>query len=161
MEKEISFLYKTKWKSLIFAGLFFSVCAVVLWHEASTNEQGLIIENIITLSVHSATIFYYVLAAISALFVLIALLSISSARNPKYLVFTETEIIIPPIGMQKNPIILPIKDIVSLNETNISGQVMLTIKTSNKNGVIQRSMLENKDVYEHVKKLINDLRALN
>ena len=62
---------------------------------------------------------------------------------------------------QKKESVIPIKEIISLNETNISGQVMLYIKTKQNKAVIQRSMLENKAVYEQVKKLINDLIALN
>ena len=161
MEKEITFVYKPKWKSLALAIVFFTVCAIALFHKASNNDRGLIIEEIIKLSVSSATIFYYVLSAFAAIGVIFGTLGIVSSRNPKYLVFTETEIRIPPVGIQKKESVIPIKEIISLNETNISGQVMLYIKTKHKKGVIQRSMLENKAVYEQVKKLINDLIALN
>ena len=64
------------------------------------------------------------------------------------------------LAKARHEIDITIKEIISLNETNIAGQVMLYIKTKHKKGVIQRSMLENKAVYEQVKKLINDLIAL-
>ena len=159
MEKEITFVYKPKWKSLALAIVFFTVCAIALFHKASNNDRGLIIEEIIKLSVSSATIFYYVLSAFAAIGVIFGTLGIVSSRNPKYLVFTEIRI--PPVGIQKKESVIPIKEIISLNETNISGQVMLYIKTKQNKAVIQRSMLENKAVYEQVKKLINDLIALN
>lgn len=160
MENEITFKYQSKWKSLLLVILFFALCAIALFHEASTNNRGLIIEEIITLSVQSATIFYYVLSVFAALGIIIGIVGIFSSQKIKFLVFTETEIRIPPVGIQKNESVIPIKEIISLNETNINGQVMLFIKTKQKKAVIQRSMLENKAVYEQVKKLINDLMSL-
>lgn len=129
MEKEITFVYKPKWKSLALAIVFFTVCAIALFHKASNNDRGLIIEEIITLSVSSATIFYYVLSAFAVLGVVFGVIGIVTSRKIKYLIFTETEIRIPPVGIQKKESIIPIKEIISLNETNISGQVMLYVKT--------------------------------
>ena len=44
MEKEITFVYKPKWKSLALAIVFFTVCAIALFHKASNNDRGLIID---------------------------------------------------------------------------------------------------------------------
>jgi len=62
--------------------VFFAVCALVIAEEAATNDRGLILEGIFRFSPHGATVFYWVLAGLSALFVLAALfLAVGAAQH--------------------------------------------------------------------------------
>src|SRR5262245_11917941 len=70
MERQYN--YRPKWAIIIFCALFFGACALVLGAKANGNERGLIINGIFELSAEGATVFYWVLAALSVGFVVIS-----------------------------------------------------------------------------------------
>jgi hypothetical protein len=63
--------------------IMFGVCAGVFFHEAVTNYRGLIINGIIKLDTQGGTIFYYVMAGLSCLFVLAAIWGIINGLTVK------------------------------------------------------------------------------
>jgi len=66
---EIAYPYKPKpGKMLIVVVVFFGAGALLLGHEALTNDRGLILNGIIHFDTQGATIFYWCVAGVSAAF---------------------------------------------------------------------------------------------
>jgi hypothetical protein len=65
------------------ASLFFAVAAIFMASRASTNDRGLIINGIIHLEADGADVFYGVLAALSAAFVIVGVLGMNALRCRK------------------------------------------------------------------------------
>jgi hypothetical protein len=63
--------------------VMFTGCALLLAHEAETNDRGLIINGIIHLDPGGADAFYAVLAALSTAFVVVAILGIRALHARK------------------------------------------------------------------------------
>ena len=63
--------------------LMFGASAGVFFHEAATNYRGLIINGVIKLDTQGGTIFYYVMAGLSCLFVLGAIAGIVNGLTVK------------------------------------------------------------------------------
>jgi hypothetical protein len=61
-------------KVIFLSGLFFAACAGIIGWKAHTNDQGLALNGLVEFSPASASAFYWVIAALSAAFVVAALL---------------------------------------------------------------------------------------
>ncbi len=85
--------YKINMSKMIWPVLLFGAAAVFLFREAMTNDRGLIINGIITLDTGGATIFFYVLAGLSAGFVLLGILiglsSLLEKDSPKVKLYDD------------------------------------------------------------------------
>src|SRR5258708_29914814 len=93
---ERQFDYRPKWTVIILCALFFGACALVLGAKANANDRGLIINGIIELSAGGATVFYWVLAALSIGFVVIAgFFAIVLLTIHQRITLTNTSITIP------------------------------------------------------------------
>jgi hypothetical protein len=93
---EYEFEYKPDWIRILFPGFFFTACVIGLGHEASTNDRGLILDESIHLSPVGATIFYWVLCAVSGSFVLVSASQlIRRLALDQRIAFTRNSIIVP------------------------------------------------------------------
>jgi len=119
---------------MLFCCLFFGACAAVLSHKASTNTRGLILNGIFEFSPSSASVFYWVLAALSVLFVVAGGLTILTT-----LVHGVPDVVLAadsisfPVGFPiKRPFSLPYSQITGLSRSEVSGQRFLMLHTATK-----------------------------
>jgi hypothetical protein len=61
------FDYSIRSAKMILPALLFGCAAAFFFHEACTNDRGLIINGLIRLNVRQGTIFYYVMAGLSSM----------------------------------------------------------------------------------------------
>jgi hypothetical protein len=93
----LRFLHKPKLGVMAGVSVFFAVCAVVLWHRASTNQRGLILWHVIDLGAGSATAVYWCLVIMSIAFALTGLAGVAQALGrPQYVVLDDDAIELPP-----------------------------------------------------------------
>jgi hypothetical protein len=71
--------YRVKLRTAIWPMVFFGAGVPVLFHEAMTNDRGLIIDGFINIDAGGATIFYYVLSWLAVGFVLLGLVICAAA----------------------------------------------------------------------------------
>ncbi len=157
MEKTtLTYKYEGKTWLLLLSGLFFAAAAAFFYYLAVSNDKGLIINNIISLSENGAAIFYWVLFALSMGFVLIMFVGLyfKIKNAPNHLVIDEEKIIIPPIGLRRKTTEIAFSDIESLRETKISGNDMLMIYFNGKETSIHKSLMPNKQAFEEAKAFI-------
>lgn len=69
------FNYSIRPGKMALPALLFIAAAVVLFREAITNDRGLIINGVIKLNEGQATLFFYILAGLSCLFVIAAIIA--------------------------------------------------------------------------------------
>ena len=104
---------------MLICGLFFGACAAVIGQKASTNTKGLILNGIIEFSPSGASTFYWVLTALSILFVLVAgwMIVTTLVHGVPDVVLTN-EAISFPVGFPiKRPFRLPYAEITGLSQS--------------------------------------------
>ena len=157
MDSELKYLYRQKWSSIIFIVVFFGFCTPALFYKAQDNDRGLIINGLIELSTKNASIFYWIICAFSFVLFLFGLISVYfRVKEKKYLVISDFELIIPPVGFNRREYRILLDKINSIQEIKISGQIMLKISSEGKSRTIVKKLLENKTQYEEVKKNLKE-----
>jgi hypothetical protein len=127
---------------MILGGLFFGACLAFYVHRGSSNQRGLIIDHVIELGIDGATTFYWVLAAASAGFVLIALWALAvRALRDTYLVLDERELSIPS-RWSKRVRVIPYSEIRGIELVQINGQHLLYLATESGRVTVAGIMLE-------------------
>lgn len=144
---------------MVWAGvLFFGAGAVVLGEKAWTNDRGLIL-NGIPFSEFGATVFYWVLAGVSALFVPLAvwILFATLVHGVPDVVLTAESISFP-VGIRvKRAFVLPLRDIENISQTEVSGQRFLMLKTAAKKHHIALNWLESKEAEQHLVSALDEM----
>jgi len=144
MNDTLVYPYRPNPRSMILPILFFGACAAIGVVAARTNDAGLIIGGLITLSVRGATIFYWCLAAASLLFVLAGVWGIVAGRNSQGLVrLTPAEISAPRTMRAREPTVVRLSEIQGLAMGQIQGRLLLTIRHPGGSLSIAESMLPN------------------
>lgn len=155
MNRELKYLYRPKWTTMLFVVLFFGVCTAVLFLKARANDRGLIINGLIELSPENATLFYYVLSGVAILFVLMGIMGIYSATaDEKYLVIKGNELVIPPVGFVRKEFRMQLDKPYSYQEIDVRRQRILKIKSEGRSATIVRSLMENDTQFEEVRKIV-------
>jgi len=145
----LEYPYKAKpWMML--AGIaFFGACAAGMGYMAVTNDRGLILNRIFTFSVEEATIFYWCIAAVAALFVVGAIFAlIAGLTNPMTVRLTATEFSAPKHGFAKKPTAIPLHDIKEIAIQTVQKQRFMNIYFRNGKLSIAQSMLPNSEAFE-------------
>src|SRR5437763_1577389 len=100
--------YRPKWMIIVLCAMFFRAGALVLGTKANGNDRGLVINGIIELSADSATVFYWVLTALSLGFVAAAgFLAVVRLAIHQRIVFNEASITIPRSRWSSEEIRMP------------------------------------------------------
>src|SRR5438132_6347408 len=88
--------YHPKWRVILFCAVFFGACSAFMADKATHNTVGLIINGIITLGPNGATTFYWVISALGAGFVLLALLlTVRRIASPQVLEVGTDALLLP------------------------------------------------------------------
>ena len=152
---ERSYDYRPSWWTIAFAGLFFSTCAGVLGYEAWTNEQGLILNGLIEFDVQGATIFYWVLTALSVGFVAIALsLIYHRFTYNQRLTLGATALRVPKSRFSHEVAAIAYRDIRDLSEARVNGQRFLYVVHPGGKYTIVAAMLPSKAAFEEVRDIL-------
>jgi hypothetical protein len=146
------FTYNPQWAVIAACALFFGAIAALMVYKALHNERGLIINGIITLGPAGATVFYWVMAGLSALFVISAfLLIVRRAANPQVLEFTDEAVLLPYGFLQPRVSRIPYAEIKRVWEVKVSGQTFLYLATGGQKFSIMASLLPDRDSYQTIK----------
>jgi hypothetical protein len=147
--------YRPKWTIIILCALFFGACALVLGAKANGNDRGLIINGIIELSAGGATGFYWVLAALSIGFVVVAgFLAIVRLTVHQRIGLAETSITMPRSRWSSEEIAVPFGEIVELSASEVSGQRFLKIAYNGGKFTLTASMLPKKEDFDEICSLV-------
>lgn len=148
------FAYKPKSLTMILAGLFFLLCAIVLFFRAASNERGLILNGIIQMDQGSATIFYYVLTGLAALMAAGGVFGfIVSLKGPRFLVLDDTGVEIPGNAGRK-PVRIAYDAITGLQPGGAYRQRWVYVVHTGGRQAIMGSMLANTAHLDDIAKLL-------
>jgi len=150
----LRFAYKPKSLTMALAAGFFLVCAVVLFLRAADNDRGLILNHIIEMDQGSTTLFFYVLAGLSALMAAGGVFGfVTSLRGEKFVVLDEAGVEFPGNVGQK-PVRIPYASISRLEPGGVNRQRWLYIHHSGGRHAIMGSLLSNKAQLDEIAELI-------
>lgn len=155
METKIYRYTFSKWTSF-FGVLLFGTGVFFMVEEARNNDRGLLLNNIIELSANGATIFYWVMALICFLVVLMLLILAVFSSNNQVITLTEQAIIAPKSGISKKILTIPYIDIIELKTQQVGSNRLLTITHSEGNLIIPQSMLPNKAAFKEMYELLRE-----
>ncbi|PWU19109.1 MAG: hypothetical protein C5B50_07385 [Verrucomicrobia bacterium] len=147
--------YRPKWTVIVWTGIFFAICAVALAYAATTNDRGLNLEGIVEFSAQGASVFYWILAGGSALFVVAdVLLAAMRMTTERYLVVETDAIVLPPTLLRSNPRHVPYCSISGVSEIKVKGQKFLRLRTSSHKYDIGASLMPTEEMYQQLKQFI-------
>jgi hypothetical protein len=148
---DCEFPYRPRWGIILACAAFFTAGGFVLRSAALSNDRGLTIEHLITLSPENATIFYWVLCVVSFGFVLLALvLSVLRILNPQKLAFSADGLFAPKRPWSAHAGFIPYNTIVSVSTTQVGRHEFLNIIHSAGKQNISASMLDSPLAFEDV-----------
>lgn len=147
--------YKPRVWIFLLCTLFFGACTAWLGYMALNNDRGLILNNIFEMSISGATIFYWVLTALSGIFVLGGLWGIASGLlSKKELVLTDDTLSMPKSPMSGKIVKLQYSEILDLSYQSVQQEEFLNIMHSGGKLTISKNMLPSKKVFEDVMNFI-------
>jgi len=146
-QQPITFRCRPSPKATLLRCLFFGACAAVIGQEASTNTKGLILNGIIEFSPSSASVFYWVLALLSALFVLEGgwTLLTTFIQGVPDVVLTDDAISFPVGFPIKRAFSLPYSQVTELSQREFRRQRFLILHTATKQHHIFMNWLGSRD----------------
>lgn len=148
------FAYKPKTLTMILAGGFFALGAVVLAFRAASNDRGLILNGIINMDQGGATTFYYMLAGLGALMSVGGFIGfVHSLRGPKFVELDETGIAFPG-NLGQKPVRIAYDAIKRLEQGGAYRQRWLYIFHTGGRHAIMSSMLANAGQLDEIEALL-------
>lgn len=156
-----SYPYKPSGGTYLLGTLLFGAGAVMFAWKAVGNEQGLIINGLITLSPAGAAVFYWVLAGLCFGCVLLAcLLSIDRAFGRAELRIGASSITLPEGFVRRSLVEIPFSEITTVSETELGGHRFFYFYTGRKKHCINQSLMPSELAYEEAKGvLLNRITA--
>jgi len=146
------FSYSPKWWSILACFVFFGACSAFMAYQATNNSAGVIINGIITLGPTGATAFYWVISALGAGFVVLALLMAAQRiSNPQVLELGTEALLLPHGHFQKRTSRIAYSDIEAVSEVQVSGQKFLYVTAGGLRFTITASLLPDTDTYVAVR----------
>lgn len=128
MELPSRYPYNPKWQVILACAVFFGVGSALMAYKAAHNTVGLIINGIITLGPSGATVFYWLIAALGASFVFLALLlTVRRIASPQVLEVGVDALLLPHGRFQRQTSRIAYADIQGVSEVKVSGQTFLYV----------------------------------
>jgi hypothetical protein len=151
----LEYRYKPKPWVMLATMLFFAAAGAFLAMEAFTNERGLVIQRIIHLSPQGATITYWCLAGICALFAIVGLAGfIAGLVSRQYLRLTMTEISAPKFAWSRTHTIVRLKEITDISVQSVQNQRFLNLRYPGGKLSITQSFLPTPAAFEEIHRTI-------
>ena len=137
---------------MMLAGIgLFGAGAGEMAYEALTNDRGLILNGIFTFLVHGATIFYWCVAAVCMLFVLVAIFALArSWATPGVLRLTSTELLLPPNVFVRKPIAIRLSGITGINVHTMYKERFIYVYHAGGKASVNQSMLPNSEAFDRL-----------
>lgn len=152
---EQEYPYQPGWLTIIACGLLFGGCTAILALVARSNQRGISFRHIITLSPSEATVFFWVLTALSAGFVLIAFMLVWHRFTFKQrLALTASGILVPNGRWSREERFIAFRDMLELESLSVNGQHFLHIHHAGGKHTLTASMLPSKAAFAEVCALI-------
>jgi hypothetical protein len=152
---EREFPYRPRWTTILLGGFFFAACALFLGYRAATNVRGLIIEGFIRLDPERARVFYGVLAALGAGFVIAScFLAVHRLTFEQRLTFGPTAMTVPASRWSRTTKQIAYRDIRQLSIATVSGQTFLHVHHVGGKFTVVASMLPSREAFDEVQALI-------
>jgi hypothetical protein len=149
MPDTLEYPYAAKRWTMLLAIAFFGVCGVFLVRAATTNDRGLIVDGLITLSPPNATIAYWCLAAASVAFVVIGAAGLMASRSWAHVVrLTDAELQAPKSMFARNPTVVRLDDVRGVTLQEIHRQRLLTVRHAGGSLTIAQSMLPGRAAFD-------------
>ncbi|MCX6847834.1 MAG: hypothetical protein NTY98_02840 [Verrucomicrobia bacterium] len=138
--------------------LMFGVGAAVLGWIAHTNDRGLVLNGGIRFNVEGATFFYWVMAGLFALVVLliVGIVLITLLHGVPDIVLTAESISFPLGFPVKRAFALPLSEIKKIRVFKVSGQRLMEMQTAARTHGIALNWLESKEAAEHLTDVLNE-----
>jgi hypothetical protein len=145
MTVEREWRYRMPWRTVVWTTLFFGACALVLAHRAAHNDRGLILNGIIEMRAQRATLFYWVLTAMSGGFILLGFaLAFHSATSRQYIVIRGDTLTLPVARYSKRQVTLPLREVERLRIVKMGRQRHIELWRAGKKYAIAAAMLPRK-----------------
>jgi len=147
----LEYPYKPKPWVMLAAMLFFAAAGAFLTMEALTNERGLVIQRIIHLSPQGATITYWCMAVVCAVFAIGGLAGFIAALVSKnYLRLTPTEISAPRFAWSRANTIVRLCEITEISIQDVQKQRFLHLRYPGGKLSITQSFLPSAAAFEEL-----------
>lgn len=146
---EIRYPYKPKVAIAVLVTLFFAGCGSALGFRAAGNDRGLIFYDVLELDPGNATIFFWCLAAASALMAAVGIaMFISGITSKMEIVLGEKEVTIPKGGLTPKTVTIPYQDITEMQMVKFHRQVILSITHRHGKVSVAQSLMPSKADFE-------------
>jgi hypothetical protein len=124
----IEYPYRPRPGVMLKACCFFGLGALLLAHEASTNDRGLILNGIIHFDLEGATTFYWWMTALCAVMALIGFMGILIGLfSNQYLQISDTELSAPKSILSLANTTIPLSSVVRLKLRSVRNQHFLEV----------------------------------
>jgi hypothetical protein len=138
-----------RWGIAVFVVVFFTMCGLVIRHMAATNDQGLVLEGLIRLSVEHATIFYWVLSWMSFAMVAFAVFSLAMGlANPQSVTLADDGVYVPNKPWSRQRRLIRYSDISAIVSHKVRHIVFVKIVHAGGKKDLPDSMFESKRAFE-------------
>lgn len=157
MELPRRYTYNPKWWVILACALFFGACAALLAHRAAHNSSGRVLLGI-RLGPTGATTFYWAIAALSGLFVVMALLLTARRIASHQVLELGAEALLLPHGfLQTQTARIPYVDIEHVSEVRMVGETFLYVTAGGHRFTITASLLPDTGSYMEVRNFLLSL----
>ncbi len=147
----ISYDYKPKAGLMALAAAFFGLCTAGLATTAHGNAAGLIIDGVISLNPGQATMFYRIVAAVSAVMTLGGVLGVYRAVTSQHkLILDDVALRVPKSGLSDRVAVISYHTITGLSVLEIRSRRFLTVTHAGGHIHIYEGMLPGHDAFERV-----------
>jgi hypothetical protein len=152
---ERSYVYQPSWRRLLRAAIFLSLAAAVLVWQAATNQRGLIIDEVMRLSIGQAISFYWFLAASAggALFLLV-FFALHRLNGRDRIVFAPSALVVPKSRWSHEERSIPYASITGLRVWAFAREKCLTIRHRGGRYQLVQSYLESPAVFAEIGTLL-------
>jgi hypothetical protein len=152
MELPQRFAYNPRWTIILGAIVFFGACAAFMGYKAAHNSVGVIINGIITLGPFGATVFYWIIAALGAGFVVVGLLlTVRRIANPQILEMGTDALLLPHGRFQRLKLRIAYSEIQGASEVEVSGQKFLYVFAGGARFTVTASLFADDESYVAVR----------
>lgn len=147
----IAYPYKPKTRMMFRGFFFFGVGAVILAFSALTNKKGLVINGLIHLDPQGATTFNWFMAAICAVFAVLAfMLILFGLFSNQFLSLSETELSAPKWLLSPANTIVPFSSIQRLELKTVGKLHFLAVHHTEGKLTIQAQKLPDQEAFAEV-----------
>ncbi|HEB86009.1 MAG TPA: hypothetical protein ENI68_03195 [Gammaproteobacteria bacterium] len=149
------FSYKPNIVVFILSSVVLAGIAVGMAYIAYTNEQGLILNGIIELSIEGATVFHWSLAVACGTLAIFGAVAVVGASTSKREIIVSGNIIsAPKSGFSKKIIMINLAEVTDVNIQSVQKQKFLNIIHPSKKLAIPQAMLTSKQLFEKLTELV-------